>query len=149
MNPAWLLPMVGDRKPQPLVDTPFGKDEFHFSPDTRFIAYHTDESERWEVYVAPMASLSEKRQISRDGGGQPLWRSDGKELFYLTRDGKLMAVDIRTQPTIEAGVPQRLFQTKIGFGTLGMGINMPSAPTGRDSSSMMSSLTQRNRSTSS
>ena len=63
-----------------LDDSPFNKDEFHFSPDGRWIAYHSSESGQFEVYVASLGPVAEKRQVSRGGGGQPQWRSDGKEL---------------------------------------------------------------------
>jgi len=89
---ASLLPTFGERRPIPLVDTPFTKDEYRFSPDGRWIAYHSTESGRIEVYLASLPSFTHKRQISRDGGGQPFWRADGKELFFLSQDGDMMAV---------------------------------------------------------
>ena len=69
------------------------------------------ESGRWEVYVAAFPAFTERRQISSNGGCQPFWRKDGKELFYLTLDGKLMAVDVKGGATLSTGVPQVLFQT--------------------------------------
>ena len=87
------LPLSGSRRPELLLETPFPKDQFHVSPDGRWIAFNSLESGRWEVYAAAFPSFNDKRRVSRDGGGQPLWRNDGKELFYLSLQGKLMAVD--------------------------------------------------------
>ena len=83
------------------------------SPDGRWIAFNSLESGRWEVYVASFPSFADKHQVSRGGGGQPLWRKDGKELFYLGLHGKLMAVPTTTGTTFDAGVPASLFQAPI------------------------------------
>ena len=88
-------------------------DEFRLSPDERWIAYNSLESGRWEVYVASFPSFGGKRQVSSGGGCQAHWRKDGKELFYLSLQGKLMAVDVATGPLFEAGAPRELFQTPI------------------------------------
>jgi hypothetical protein len=71
------------------------------------------ESGRWEVYVASFPSFTEKRQVSSNGGCQPLWRKDGNELYYLTLDGGLVAVDVKTVSAIETGPPKPLFQTRL------------------------------------
>jgi len=107
------VPLSGDRKPVVLFQSEFYKDEPHVSPDQRWIAYNSTESGRWEVYVATFPGFTGKRQVSKDGGAQALWRRDGKELFYLSLDGKLMAVDVRAGATIETGVPHALFQTRL------------------------------------
>ena len=76
------------------------------------MAYTSSETGNWEVYVSPFPSFSSRWQVSRgDGGEEPRWRRDGKELFYLTPDGRLMAVDVKTGAGFEAGLPITLFQT--------------------------------------
>ena len=97
-----------------LLETPFPKDQFHVSPDGRWIAFNSLESGRWEVYAASFPSFTDKRQVSRNGGGQPLWRNDGKELFFLSLQGKLMAVETRLGATLETSDPTSLFQAPIG-----------------------------------
>jgi hypothetical protein len=105
--------LSGNRKPVALMKSEFAKDEPHVSPDGRWIAYNTTESGRWEVYVAAFPGFTAKRQVSNNGGAQALWRKDGKELFYLSPDGKLMAVDVKAGVTIETGPPKALFQTPL------------------------------------
>jgi Tol biopolymer transport system component len=107
------LLLDGTRKPVALLKSDFDIRDASLSPDGRWIAYDSVQSGRWEVYVASFPSFSQTRQISDAGGVQPLWRKDGKELFYLTRDGKLMAAQINVGTTIETGPPQLLFQTTI------------------------------------
>jgi Tol biopolymer transport system component len=117
MNQAtalYRLPLSADAKPQMLTQAQFtNKDEFRLSPDERWIAYNSRESGRWEVYVASFPSFGGKRQVSSGGGCQAHWRKDGKELFYLGLQGKLMAVDVATGPLFEADAPRELFQTPI------------------------------------
>ena len=74
----------------------------------------SNESGRYEVYVQPFPSTGGKWQISINGGLHPRWRGDGRELFYLTLDGRLMAVEVRADRTFEAGVSAALFETPIG-----------------------------------
>jgi Tol biopolymer transport system component/DNA-binding winged helix-turn-helix (wHTH) protein len=100
-------------KPEPLLKSEFAKDEPHVSPDGRWIAYNATDSGRWEVYVAAFPGFTGKRQVSSNGGGEALWRRDGKELFYLGMDGKLMAVDVKAGDVIETGAPKALFQTRL------------------------------------
>ena len=107
------LPLSGSRRPELLLETPFPKDQFRVSPDGRWIAFDSLESGRWEVYAASFPSFTDKRQMSRDGGGQPLWRNDGKELFYLSLQGKLTAVDTKLGASLEASDPASLFQAPI------------------------------------
>ncbi len=110
----WVLPVVGERKPIPFLQTPFNEDVPKFSPDGRFIAYNSDESGQYEIFVQPFPASGAKWQVSTGGGIQPHWRRDGKELFYLAPNKKLMVVDVnRGNGTFEAGVPKVLFQTRI------------------------------------
>ena len=94
-----------------------------FSPDGHWIAYVSDESGSDEIYVREFSSGSDqgswdaagKWLISKGGGTDPRWRGDGKELFYVASDGKLMSVDISAKPVFEAGAPKPLFQLPLGF----------------------------------
>ena len=105
----WALPTGGDRKPIRLTETPFNELFPVFSPDGRWFAYASDESRNSEVYVQPFPPTGRKYLVSRDGGSQPLWRRDGRELFFLTQDATLYSVSVVTVPEFEAGIPQRLF----------------------------------------
>ena len=81
-----------------------------FSPDGKWVAYSSNESGRWEVYVTSFPEAHGKWQVSNAGGDQPRWRSDGKELFYLGPDSKMMAVPVKTGANFDAGTPTALFQ---------------------------------------
>ena len=108
----WTLPLSGDRKPKRFVATPFLEDHGKFSPDGRWIAYTSNASGRNEVYVRPFPGGEGFLQISRDGGSGPRWRDDGRELFFLTLDGMLMAAGIeKTAKGLKPTVPQPLFHT--------------------------------------
>jgi hypothetical protein len=107
--------LTGERRLQVLFRTPFGADEPHVSPDGRWIAYGSNESGRWEVYVASFPAFTGRRQVSIAGGGQPHWRKDGRELFYLSPSGTLMSVDIKTGETLETSAPRALFQTPVSM----------------------------------
>ncbi len=104
----WALSLEGDGPPEPLVKG-FAVDKPSVSPDGRWLAYISQESGRYEVYVEPFRRRGERVRVSAGGGGQPSWRGDGKELFYLSLDGGLMAVNVRDQPTgLEVGMPTTL-----------------------------------------
>jgi serine/threonine protein kinase len=110
----WVLPLFGERKPFPFSITSFDKDSGQFSPDGRWVAYHSNESGRFEVYVQPFPGPGGKWQVSTGGGIAPRWRRDGKELFYIAPDGKLMAAPIHAAgQTLDFGSPVSLFQTRI------------------------------------
>jgi Tol biopolymer transport system component len=81
-----------------------------FSPDGKWVAYNSNESGRWEVFVTSFPDAKGKWQISTGGGRQPRWRGDGKELFYLTPDAKMMAAPVTSGANFEAGAPVTLFQ---------------------------------------
>lgn len=108
----WLLPIAGERKPRPFLQTKFDEDEGQFSPDGRWMAYTSNETGRREVYVSPFPGPAGKWQISSAGGSQPRWRRDGKELFYLSPDHTLMAVDVRAAATFQVGSATVLFRTR-------------------------------------
>jgi Tol biopolymer transport system component len=108
-----MFSMEGTRLSRLTADQPFDTDQSHVSPDGKWIAFHANESGRYEVYVATFPAFTDKRQVSRAGGLQPMWRSDGKELFYLELDGRLLALPVKTEPTIDVGTASVLFQTNI------------------------------------
>jgi eukaryotic-like serine/threonine-protein kinase len=115
----WVLPLEGDKKPFRFVGPEFNQRVGHFSPDGRWVAYVSDESGRDEVYVRPFssspggASGSGKWLISKNGGTTPRWRGDGRELYYSGLDGKLMSVEVTTNPNFEVGSPKILFQAPL------------------------------------
>jgi eukaryotic-like serine/threonine-protein kinase len=106
----WYMTMP-DRQTRPLLQSQSLTRNAQFSPDGKFVAYSSSETGNWEVYVSPFPGFGSKWQVSRGGGEEPRWRRDGKELFYLAQDGKLMAVDVKTGAGFEAGPPNTLFQT--------------------------------------
>jgi Tol biopolymer transport system component len=102
-----LLALTGSHARAPLFPSPFNVANARFSPDGRFVAFESDDSGRIEVYVAPFPTGARVR-VSADGGGSPRWSRDG-ELFYLSSDGHLVAVPVRTRPSLELGTPVSLF----------------------------------------
>jgi Tol biopolymer transport system component len=119
----WVLPLASDGtpggSPAPYADSEFNEDQGQFSPDTHWIAYVSDESGRFEVYVRPFPAPpggGSKTRVSRGGGMQPRWRRDGKELFYLSLDGNVMAVDVTKGTDFQAGAPVSLFQAAVNRG---------------------------------
>ena len=112
----WVLPLEGDRKPVPFLITEFNEGQARFSPDGRWVAYTSDESGRFEVYVRSFsmnsggtaAGASGKWQVSNGFAIDPRWRGDGRELYYRSDDGRVMAVEIATNPEFRAGKPQPL-----------------------------------------
>ncbi|HEV8119517.1 MAG TPA: protein kinase [Candidatus Polarisedimenticolia bacterium] len=105
----WLLPRGGEGQPVPFLKASYGVSNGQFSPDGRFVAYASNESGRWEIYVAPFPGPGGNWKVSTEGGSEPAWRRDGKELFYLAADGHLMAAPVRLAPTFDAGDPKPLF----------------------------------------
>jgi hypothetical protein len=117
----WVLPLLGDRKPFPLIHhSEFLEGEAVFSPDGRWIAYTTDDSGRPNVFVQSFPKAGDKLQVSTAGGSAPFWRADGTALYYLGADATLMAVPIDTTGQFNAGRAQPLFSTgafNAGFNT--------------------------------
>ena len=105
------LPLNGEGKPVILSKSEFPRDNPQVSADGRWVAYNSLESGRWEVYVAAFPAFTEKRQVSVSGGCQPMWRKDGRELFYRTLEGKMMVVEVKSAAAIQTGAPSFLFQT--------------------------------------
>src|SRR5207245_2782644 len=100
----WLAPTGGqasaDNKPITYLQTPFVESEARFSPDGKWMAYTSNESGRNQVYVQAIPAGSGKWQISTEGGSAPHWRRDGKEIFYIALDRKLMVVPMRLGPAV-------------------------------------------------
>jgi eukaryotic-like serine/threonine-protein kinase len=126
----WALPLGGgaaDRQPIPVSSSQFNEAMGCFSPDGRWIAYQSDESGKKEIYVQPFDASSAakspaagapgvgKWMVSNGGGGSPLWRGDGKELFYLSSDGMATAVELNATGAFQAGVPKPLFRVPAGL----------------------------------
>jgi Tol biopolymer transport system component len=113
VNPAtgfdiWTL-HVGDRKATPFLQSPFNESAPRFSPDGHWLAYISDESGRFEIYIQPFPGPGGKWQISTDGGTEPVWNPNGREFFYHNGT-KLMAVGITTQPAFSVSKPHVLFE---------------------------------------
>jgi serine/threonine protein kinase/Tol biopolymer transport system component len=110
----WLLPLTGeDRKPRPYI-VGQGIQQFgSVSPDGRWFTYESDETGRYEIYVQSFPSTGGKWQITSEGGFGPQWRRDGRELFYLAANRKIMAVPTELSSTFHAGAPEALFEAPI------------------------------------
>jgi Tol biopolymer transport system component len=111
----WVLPMQGDRVPYPFVQTRFDESGPKFSPDGHWVAYQSNETGRYEVYVREFAASKDatsggKWLVSKDGGLSPAWREDGKELVYVDLGGRLMSVSVDSTRAFQAGMPRELFQ---------------------------------------
>jgi serine/threonine protein kinase/Tol biopolymer transport system component len=109
---VWVLPLFGNRKPFPFIQSPFNDRRSQFSLDGRWVAYQSNESRQWEVYVVPFPGPGGKWQISTAGGREPRWRRDGKELFYLAGN-TLMAAAVKADANrFAVGAVQRLFELR-------------------------------------
>jgi len=119
INHVWVLDVGSKRK---VIEATEGGNngatDGRFSPDGRFLAYDSDESGRYEVYVRVIPGPGGKWQVSAAGGTIPRWRGDGKELYYLSLDNKIMAVPLETAPAFHAGAPAPLFAVHPGAGTV-------------------------------
>ena len=107
----WLLPMTGDRTPQPLVHTGKTEHQVQIAPDGRWFAYTSNESGRSEVYVQAFPTPTQRWQISTAGGGDARWSADGRQLFYIAEDRQLMSVAVKSGETFEHGNAVPLFDT--------------------------------------
>ncbi len=104
----WVLP-VKNHGPRRYLQSEFDKAEARFSPDSRWVAYQSDESGRTEVYVQSFPEPSSRYQVSTDGGAKPRWRGDGQELFYVAPEGRMMAATVAATSTFTASRLKRLF----------------------------------------
>jgi serine/threonine protein kinase len=122
----WVLPLVGDKKPFPFLKTAFEEREGQFSPDGKWIAYQSNESGRFEIYVQPFPGPGGKFQISSNGGAQPRWSRNGKEIFYVSLESKMMAATLKVSPnaqSLESETPEILFPVRIANGPVLPGAN--------------------------
>ena len=116
----YLMSAQGDKKLEPFLQTNFIEAQARFSPNGRWIAYVSNETGQFEVYVAAFPLAGGKVPISIGGGSQPHWRADGRELYYYAPNRKLVAVEVSSDgPTFQVGVSQALFDIRIG----GMGLD--------------------------
>jgi eukaryotic-like serine/threonine-protein kinase len=109
----WVLPMAAGAKPVPYLRTQFEELQGQVSPDGRWLAYTSDESGRWEVYVQSFPVPGTKFVISNGGGGEPQWRADGRELFYMALDHTLMAVPVTPGGAWRSERPVPLFRAPV------------------------------------
>jgi eukaryotic-like serine/threonine-protein kinase len=109
-NELWYLSWP-QRVAKPLFQAKWTVRNAQFSPDGRWMAYASNETGSMEIYVSPFPSVNGKWQVSSAGGQEPKWRQDGKELFYLSAEGKMMAATVTAGTSFEAGSPVALFQT--------------------------------------
>jgi Tol biopolymer transport system component len=93
-NDIWVLPLTGDRKPYPFLQTEASENWAAFSPDGKWVAYSSTETGTIEVYVSPFPSNGKRFRVSADSGSQARWRRDGSEIFYLAPDRKIIAASV-------------------------------------------------------
>ena len=105
----WVMPLSGEPTPWPVVRSPSNENDARLSPDGRWMAYTADESGRAEVYVRSFPGSDDKWQISTRGGSLPCWRADGRELFYLAPEGKLMTVEVKPRTSFDFAAARPLF----------------------------------------
>ena len=104
----WYVEMDDERKAQPFVQTRYDEVAARVSPDGNYVAYQSNETGRFEIFVKPFPNGDQRWLISGRGGQQPLWSGEGNELFFV-QDDLLMAVDVATGASFEFGTPRRLF----------------------------------------
>jgi Tol biopolymer transport system component len=109
---VWLMPVADGRNPVRLTRSPADQMHPNFSPDGRFIAYTSNESGRYDVFVETLPPSDRRWHISTNGGYEPRWRADGREIYYLSEDRQLMAVTV-TSGRAPFGVPRPLFHTEV------------------------------------
>jgi Tol biopolymer transport system component len=110
----WTLSMSGDRTPKVFLSSTHSELNGTFSPDGRWVAYQSDASGRYELLVRPFPNRDPPQTMSRDGGMYPRWRGDGKELFFLSPHGTMMAAGFDATTGLAKGVPQALFPDAAG-----------------------------------
>jgi serine/threonine protein kinase len=115
----WMLPLEGERKPYLFHASQFSEREAAFSPDGKWVAYCSNESGDYKVYVVPFPGPGGKWQVSPEGGCGPRWRRDGKEIFYLSSDNKMMVTEVKSSgSSFEIGSTHALFSTR-AYGVFG------------------------------
>jgi len=119
LKDVWALPLFGDRRAFPVVQTQFIEEQAHLSPDGQWIAYVSNESGKWEVYLQTFPRSSDKWQVSTAGGSQPRWRHDGREMYFVDPKGILHAVGVSLGATVLIAQPRALFQTNLADYAMG------------------------------
>ena len=123
------MPLTGDEKPVPVVQTNYDEIEGQFSPDGRWIVYVSNESGANEVYAQPFPGPGDRLRVSTAGGAHPRWRRDGREVFYVTSDNRLMAAAVRvSEGSLDISAPAELFRVRFATGTninLAAGLQRP------------------------
>ena len=125
---VWVLPLFGERRPYVLINSPFDEIQPQLSPDLRWLAYASDESGSYEIYVQPFTAEGpdagklggDKKRISTSGGTQPRFSRNGQELFYVAADGMMMAVPMSGGAF---ATPKALFKTRMLTGLVQSGID--------------------------
>ena len=107
----WVLPLEEGGEPRAILDGPYRETHGQFSPDGKWLSYASSESGTLQVYIMSWPDLTEKWQVSRDGGGQPRWREDNRALYFLALDGTLLETPLSPGPDgLTIGDPESLFQ---------------------------------------
>jgi eukaryotic-like serine/threonine-protein kinase len=127
----WLFPTTGDRTPVPFLQTEFSEGFARISPDGRWMAYTSNESGSDAVYVTRFPQAGAKWSVSPKGGSFPIWRRDGRELFYRAPGGQLMAVPVAAGAEFHPGLAVPLFNPSAAVGSMGQGTFYDVAPDGR------------------
>jgi len=116
----WMLPLDGTRKPYRFMEAQLSTREATFSPDGRWVAYVSNESGEYRVYVVPFPGPGGKWQVSVGGGTTPRWRRDGKEIYYFSSDNRVMAAEVSMrEKAVEIGAARPLFETRV-YGVFGV-----------------------------
>ena len=136
-NDLWTLSLPGPSPPRVYLRTPYDETDARFSPDGRWVAFMSNETQSPEIYVAPIDDPGAKQRVSIAGGTGPRWRSDGRELVYLTPDSTLMSVPIDLGQRLHAGVPRPLFSPGPVFAERSGGIGNPSYDMSADGSAFL------------
>jgi hypothetical protein len=113
----WAQPMFGDKKDYVLSNSPFDEQNPQLSPNGRWLAYSSDESGNYQIYVQAFSAdgklAADKKVISTTGGASPVWRRDGSELFFIGADGQMMAASVKAEGAeFEFAAPKPLFKTR-------------------------------------
>ncbi len=103
---------LADHQVKPAIDSPGNQTEAQLSPDGKWLAYASDETGDWEVYISPFPATGGKLQVSHGGGSQPRWRGDGKEIYYLGPARTMMSVPVNGEGGLSTGYPMPLFQVR-------------------------------------
>ena len=105
----WTMPLESDARPEAFLDDRFDRGDFQFSPDGKWVAYESNETGRYEIYVVPYPDAGAKTQVSTDGGTRPRWNRNGRELFFRA-GAAMMAIDVESGAAFRARTARRLFE---------------------------------------